>query len=77
MVYGYPKPRYFDQIESGVLFFVAPCQAREKDVRFKAEISQRSQLCPGDHMTYLNINFGRAFVGKIEKANYMTGDFMG
>jgi len=24
-------------------------------------------------MTYLNINFGRAFAGKIEEPNYMTG----
>jgi len=28
-------------------------------------------------MPYLNINFGRAFAGKIEEANYMTGDFIG
>jgi len=32
---------------------------------------------PKNHMTYFNIDFGRAFAGKIEEANYMTGDFIG
>ena len=32
---------------------------------------------PKTPVLYLNINFGRAFAGKIEEPNYMTGDFIG
>ncbi len=30
MVYGFPKPRYSEQMESGVLYFVAPGKAHAK-----------------------------------------------
>jgi len=30
MVYGFPKPRYSEQMESGVLYFVAPGKVHAK-----------------------------------------------
>jgi len=46
--------------------------------RFRSQIVVLKGLAiPKIPITYLNINFGRAFAGKIKEANYMTGEFIG
>jgi len=42
------KPRYSEQIENGVLYFVAREIRMVKDIVLTARMSQQSQLRPGD-----------------------------
>jgi len=42
------KPRYSEQIESGVLVFVALGNTHGKDMGFRVGISQQSDSTPGD-----------------------------
>ena len=47
------KPRYSEQMESGVLFFVDPGDIHGKNIVFKVGISQSAQQRPGDPQTRL------------------------
>jgi hypothetical protein len=41
MICEHPKPRYSEQMESGVFCFVAPGKAHGKDMGFRVGLSQR------------------------------------